>query len=578
MDEIKITGMWKVGNKEFKGDLYIIKKKKVIRLILNVDLVNGIFQEDVIPDKNDIITGKSFIDNTNITLISCSSRRKNTMISYGKIVYIIDCKYCIYGLQFEKIDKVKFNQIQIRLTNSIGWSSLNGFTTKGKKFDENIEYKFKKKIEYDINRDMKLEVIPLYGRDMLKLNSEKIVLKQHVVFSVVSKRLKKMNDILEELKKVIALIEFCVREKIEIVEINGFCNNRNYKIPGKKKKILIKYRIYYANEVELDEVYNDFTKIDDYLICDLEQILKVDGLSKWFEKYDDLKSIIDIYRKNIRNFANYEDMPEDFFVNWVKALEFYHTRFVANSKNDFNNVIEKDLEKLPLEKDVICNFVNDDIQDNLDYVILRNRLVSLMIKRQIKSYFNNICEILNFVNSVVDTRHYYTHYNAKKKYKAMRDVELDISNAILQTLLESFILMELGFDSRFIDKYEDDSLKLFKRYELPSSEEKNVLTYKKVGLVTSIENVLRIIVKQLNLGKYLGYHIKKVDKDDDIYVEVLVDKSINLLVRILANNKSEEECEKIIKKDKAKLLIKTKKPFEVYYFYSKCKILIYSNK
>ena len=148
---------------------------------------------------------------------------------------------------------------------------------------------------------MKLEVIPLYGRDMLKLNSEKIVLKQHVVFSVVSKRLKKMNDNLEELKKVIALIEFCVREKSEIVEINGFCNNRNYKIPGKKKKILIKYRIYYANEVELDEVYNDFTKIDDYLICDLEQILKVDGLSKWFEKYDDLKSIIDIYRKNIRN-------------------------------------------------------------------------------------------------------------------------------------------------------------------------------------------------------------------------------------------------------------------------------------
>ena len=34
MQEIKISGIWNIENKEYKGELYILKNKKMIRLLL----------------------------------------------------------------------------------------------------------------------------------------------------------------------------------------------------------------------------------------------------------------------------------------------------------------------------------------------------------------------------------------------------------------------------------------------------------------------------------------------------------------------------------------------------------------
>ena len=61
MEELKLEGVWKIEKTEFKGELHIIKNKKMIRLVLKEKNSDSFFNEKDFPDKLDIITGKTFL-------------------------------------------------------------------------------------------------------------------------------------------------------------------------------------------------------------------------------------------------------------------------------------------------------------------------------------------------------------------------------------------------------------------------------------------------------------------------------------------------------------------------------------
>lgn len=582
MEESKISGIWKIEEKEFKGELHIIKNKRMIRLVLQSQESREIFGDEDFPDKIDLINGVSFLNKVNITLLNCRTLRKNSNFSTGITTYLIDCQYCIYGLEFKNNEKITFNKLQIRLSNSIEWSTLSGFVSKrgNKKSIESIEYKFKKKITYNISENIKLEITPWFGGGTFHLNSEKIILKQHVTINFICKRLENFGYIIKELEKFIALIEFSTKQKVEIVEIKGFRNNKFYKIPEIRKKQYISYRIYFAKEVNIENEDDEINKRDRNFTCNLQQIMEVNGLTNWFKKYEDLRPIIDSYRKNIKNFEYYDELPEEeIFINLIKSLEFYHTRFVAESLKDYNKIISNELnDALPQNKQLIQDFVYDDTQINADYVVLKSRIFHLLLKDMPISYFENFMHILNFTNSVVDTRHYYTHYNKSKQYKAMRGFELSVSNIILQTILECYILKELGFNMKFIDEHKKREWVRLKKYEIPKAEEEYIEEYKKVGLITSIENILRIIVNEYRLGEYLNYNVEKNSNDNDVYIKITTKKNKTYKIRLLSKDKNDDDCNEIIKKDKEKLIYTKTNFCTVYYFYSKCRVLIYKDK
>ena len=147
MEEIKISGKWKIERNEYKGELHIVKSKKIIRLLIQSQEYERFFSDDEFPENFDLIHGVSFLNDNNISLLNCRTLRKNTNLSTGITTFLIDCRYCICGLKFENYDRVTFNKLQVRLTNSMEWSTLSGFSSKRgkKKKIEEIEYEFKKK-------------------------------------------------------------------------------------------------------------------------------------------------------------------------------------------------------------------------------------------------------------------------------------------------------------------------------------------------------------------------------------------------------------------------------------------------
>lgn len=577
MEEIKIDGIWKVEKIKFKGELHIIKNRKMIRLVLQEKEPNAILNEDKFPDKLSIITGKTFLNDIEITLLFCDTLRKNINLSTGITTYLIDCKYCIYGLEFKKIEDVKFNRMQFRLTNTMEWSQLSGFTSKSgnKKQIETIEYSFQEKVKYTINENTKLEIVPFFGGGSYNLNSEKISLKQHVKVNFICKNLENFNYIIEELNKFIALIEFSTKQKVEIVEIHAFKNSKFRKTSNMKKRMYIPYRIYFSKETDAKDEDNEINRIDRIYTCNLKDICKANALQNWYNKYEDLKPIIDTYRKNIENIENFNEIPEEeIFINLTKSLEFYHTRFIAESLQEYDKIISNKLKNaLPQNKQMIMDYIYDKNQVEENYVLLRNRLVHLFLEDMPISYFENFSNILNFINSVVDTRHYYTHYNKSKQFKAMKGFELSLSNVLLQTILECFILKEVGFNNEFIRKHKSNSWMRLKKYEIPKREDKYLETYKKLGITTSIENILKIVINEYNLGSLIDYNIE--NNNDDLYVKINTKINKTFTIRILGKSKTDEDIQEIIKNDKSKLIYTKRDYYIVYYFYSKYRILIY---
>lgn len=581
MEEIKISGIWTIGEVEYKGELYIIKGKKIIRLVLQTKEINAFFKDEEFLSKIDLITGITFLNKIDISLLNCRTLRKNTNLNTGITTYLIDCRYCIYGLKFKNYDNVFFNKLQIRLTNTLEWSTLSGFSSKrNKKIIENISYSFKKKINYDINENIRLEIVPCFDGGTFYLNSERIVLKQHINIYFICKRQEKFSVIMKELEKLIALIEFSTKQKVNIIEIKGYKNSKFYKYPDIKRRRYIDYRIYFSKEVEENYDNDEIDKRDFILNCNLKQICDVNGLKNWYNKYDKFRPIVNLYRKNIENYENYDEIPiEEIFINLMKALEIYHTIFVVDKLDEYNNLITTKLQSaLPENKKLINEFIYDDVQKNEDYILLKNRLLHLFMESLPISYFESFTNILNFINSITDTRHYYTHYSRSKKYKALKDFELCISNIILQDLLESYILKEIGFQNENIQNHRKNSFINLKKVEIPVKEERYIEQYKKINLCTSIENILRIVINEYNLGEYFNYNIETGHDPNDLYVLVKTKESRSYIIRFLSKHKTEECCNEIISKDKRNLICTKKNYYTVYYFYGKYRILIYKNK
>ena len=581
MEEVKISGIWTIGKVEYKGELYIIKGKKIIRLVLQTKEINAFFKDEEFPSKIDLITGITFLNKIDISLLNCRTLRKNTNLNTGITTYLIDCRYCIYGLKFKNYDNVFFNKLQIRLTNTLEWSTLSGFSSKrNKKIIENISYSFKKKINYDINENIRLEIVPCFGGGTFYLNSERIVLKQHINIYFICKRQEKFSVIMKELEKLISLIEFSTKQKVNIIEIKGYKNSKFYKYPNIKRRRYIDYRIYFSKEVEENYDNDEIDKRDLILNCNLKQICDVNGLKNWYNKYEKLRPIVNLYRKNIENYENYDEIPiEEIFINLMKALEIYHTIFVVDKLDEYNNLITTKLQSaLPENKKIINEFIYDDVQMNEDYILLKNRLLHLFMESLPISYFESFTNILNFINSVTDTRHYYTHYSRSKKYKALKGFELSISNIILQDLLESYILKEIGFQNENIQNHRKNSFINIKKVEIPVKEERYIEQYKKINLCTSIENILRIVINEYNLGEYFNYNIETGHDTNDLYVLVKTKESRSYIIRFLSKHKTEECCNEIISKDKKNLICTKKNYYTVYYFYGKYRILIYKNK
>ena len=96
-------------------------------------------------------------------------------------------------------------------------------------------------------------------------------------------------------------------------------------------------------------------------------------------------------------------------------------------------------------------------------IFLKNRLSDLIIEEfGIDTYLRDEEQIQNFLRAVVDNRNYHTHYSLEQKDRILVKGRLKEAIHILKSILEFYLLKEIGFFGEHID------MKILKRIELAS--------------------------------------------------------------------------------------------------------------
>lgn len=180
------------------------------------------------------------------------------------------------------------------------------------------------------------------------------------------------------------------------------------------------------------------------------------ALKNWYEKNEQLSLIIDNYLNDIN--INY--FSESKLLNAIKNLEIYHRNFKDTSKNE---QVDAELEK---SKEILIKYIEENIEDkeyqdrfirnikhNPEWTLskrlrelfkgLDSQLINKFLKLPNKSPSDSISSI---VNSLVQTRNYYTHGDDLTKYpQSITDTikQLEITSMLYQ-IVKYFIYDELG--------------------------------------------------------------------------------------------------------------------------------------
>ena len=154
-------------------------------------------------------------------------------------------------------------------------------------------------------------------------------------------------------------------------------------------------------------------------------------MDQWFTKSEKLDFIIKQYTKNLHSIPYIEDN----LLSTIRNLEVYarnfHEEKIRNYERE-NKIFKKRNKESFLKSKLIFLFKNSDSE----------------FEKLILESFNNFSQ---FIESIVQTRHYYTHGDKKSKYpRLMTDYnEFYKTNVILQKLLHYYLFQELGMKYSF---------------------------------------------------------------------------------------------------------------------------------
>jgi hypothetical protein len=175
-------------------------------------------------------------------------------------------------------------------------------------------------------------------------------------------------------------------------------------------------------------------------------------VGRWLEGAEKLDPVYRLFLGTIYNPESYEEQK---FLNLVQALEVYHRRalYVPDlPKEEHEKRVEKILDSASEEykgwlRQKLRVVSEPSLDQRLHEILKRHRCISDLVVGKKGE------DRAEFVEKVVATRNYRTHFDESKKDKAARGgEELYRISQKLKLLLEACLMKEIGFENEEIRK------------------------------------------------------------------------------------------------------------------------------
>lgn len=444
MDKFEYKGIWWLPDKpekQISGTLRFTPNEGAI-----LDLI-GSFKD--IKDINkmlepEIILGISS-NGKNITLHKCFETKSGANLP-GLLTSSFYANEVFVGAHFQKSEDIKFRELSIRYSYLDGWVNISGFDIQyPDKKEVVIKYKQPEPIQASISEDCKIFIDITYLTHSIVQKETSIKQKTYIkIEHSIEKSLDEYRGIMRNIQNFLSL---GITEPVYPLAIIGITeankqiiNDRPYNPP-----IEIYYRLPEISKAPRTLYPHDmlFTFKD---ISDRFEIF----LKNWFEKANTLGPVYDLYFGTLYNPRMYLQHQ---FLSLIQAIEAYHRRKFEGkylSDDDYEPIYEKLKEfisKLAIEPS-FKEALNSKLNYGNEYS-LRKRLKDLFEKY--KEVVNNFIKDKDiFINKVVDTRNYLTHYDKNLKEKAVDGEQLYYVTQQLKIVIMICLLSELGFNFKEI--------------------------------------------------------------------------------------------------------------------------------
>lgn len=399
-----------------------------------LELYDILGNTDSIKEKYELILGITSYG-SDITLYSC-------FIEESTLGHIKSMKlkvYCVIdGAHYESKDSIRFQSVSIQLPYIEEWENVACFDIKRNENNNEILIKYKKSDSVMLykSKEFRLEIIHHQKNLWFSEVQKEVHLKQSSFFEITCLADKSFGNYSRILFNLIKLFSFIAMKPLLPIEVRAIDENSSFTFP---------IWIYYPIISSID--FKPIFRLS--LLFTLDDIKEISQqvFENWFRKGDLLKPVFNLY---FCTFYDSEMYLEHRFLCLVQALESYHRRTKKNT--DLLQELHK--ERIAVILNSVPSEHKNWLREKLRYSnepSLRKRLNEI-----IDEYSLIIGKIIEnkdrFIQKIVNTRNYYTHYDKGLKDKAAKGIELLILSRKIRILIELCILSELGFDKSFLER------------------------------------------------------------------------------------------------------------------------------
>ncbi len=385
-----------------------------------------------------------------ITLYDCQELAYN-LYPPGATTSKFSAKYTFIGIHLSQPAEIKFNRLIVHYALLDDWLGISGFEITRDFDDENLErvitikYQSPQPVILCELEDRTISVkFSWKGPRHTQVQKEaEITQRPYVIFSLNNGKELEIESLVRDLNHFQNFLTLSISKSVYPTEIHCFTS----KLTDEGSSNRIPVQVFYQLVEEPREFKPLLPKEMLFAYTDIgNQVEEV--LTRWFDKFEMLEPVLYLYFSTLKNRPIYVNHK---FQNIVAALEAYHRRTTINqeiSPDEHEARIKSILEKLPEAH-------KEWLEGKLKYSNeppLRKRLKELVerFENSLKPYIE---DKKKFIEKVIATRNFQTHFDEELKTKAAIDgVEIYKLVVPLGIILESALMSELGFDLEKITK------------------------------------------------------------------------------------------------------------------------------
>lgn len=436
------NGYFKLGNQDetYYGNLYLNSEQGGILLKIEIKNTGALLSYLTLPLKIGYISGE-LTNGFKLTLYKCTRTKMRSFFGSGDTFTYV-AQFMFEGIEIPKLEQDKFSQIIFTMSDIILWGETSSYKIDMNQFslndnDDNESIEIYADNDYSIEYFVSGTMLPVHERSLLV---EEIKLTQKPVIIIKTSKPQNFNYFLAKYNIIKQFIEIAIKKEIYPIKIKAFSPNHIFKANEIKHESPINVNGYLIKRREKENT--KFTDSHSYLFS-LKEVLDYGDFNKYVGNCEKLEPIIDLYLDTI---LSTDITAVRAFLNITQALETYHSRF------KFNGTIskfEKRIDKIIL-KNRPTAFKEDDkrflMANSKYFVTLESRLAELLLAEFEVHFYTGEIDYNKFPEVIAKSRNYYTHYDENLRGKIIEKEHLVSYAHILMSVLEYYLLGELGFN------------------------------------------------------------------------------------------------------------------------------------